>query len=1383
MYWKSTVAFLISFLFAFLAIDVEAATFWTSTSGNGINCVNSATQPSNLATQTSGSIEGGINCLASGDTLYVMQGTYFEGFGSYRHPDDGRCLNTVCVPNGTPGNYTTVSAAPGHERMVTVNSSGNTSLGFGGGPVNWIAVKGISFTPDREFAGPQSSSIAFGSGCYWDPPTGAYHCKMTNSNEPAYPQNLLIENNEFYGCSMSCILGFGHADWYWVGIHNAGGPYPPPPSNSIFRGNDVHDCGSSDKDHCLYVGGTLLIENNRIWHAASFGIQLQGQEWGNYDDVVRGNLIWDSNAGMVVEGCCGPGAPLAGNKVYNNVIYRSGDPTCLPWLDGTNVSCFIGVAGGGMGISVTAGDSHVIANNTFYNLEFGIGIGPDENNVKFFNNVCVNCTANDQGFWCAGGGSSCGPVVGPFVLFMGDFGSNDIQSNNTTASTSALANPSGGNYQLSTGSPLINAGCSTNCAGSFNLTTIFSTDANGVAKGSSWDIGACEWFAGAGQCPTLQASIPTVFPPTVLITSPTTASTYTTTINQLPLSGTVIPNSGTLTSMTCSNSRTPGSKCDVLINIGNWVVFPNITLLPGLNIISVTATNSEGRSSTVVLNATYATSLHVHGTNPRYFADTTGKAILMAGHQIFCDLQDHEYGQPACYNASQPTFDFTNFYIPFINTRGINFVRNWSMFSTGTAGPTQVNTTPMPYVRSTTCCSGDGENKFNLDVFNQAYFDRMAQRASELAKQGKYISISIGGDVFQFDEARWPFNVFKGSNNINGVDADTNADGWGGEFWMSPSAALLARQQAYYAKVIDTLNGFDNVIWETANEPGSVSWQIGIINYVRSYEQNKPKQHPILISWGGLCAPGFSFCNITESEALNSGADAASIGWFDYNDPPINNSGRPLFIDMDHLNGFDNSRANPWKAFTRGYHFTLYDHPFEVPSSEDATWENTRFNIGAIANYANNRFPDLAAMQPSISVSSTGYALSSGTTILVYNPNAGSFTVNMNAGTYNGEWFNPATGAVAGTFTRIVSAAGNQNFIPLSGMTSDAVLYLNTSAPSKNLVAITGPVSTQQYITTVQNYVFNGTASCNTGTPVVTWVNNLGGSGTAAGGTVWSATGTGAALTPHQVNVITVTNTCSDGTATTQQKVAYSPASSLLEMSFDENSGTAPQDVSGNGNHGTFGAGVAYTSTAQKYGVSALDFTGGSVTITSSSLSQQIVGGFSFVAQVNPDTISTTTWRAIAVNNYVEFLYQSTPGVQSCQAGAPMAGFYSNGVLNAVCPTTPLQIGVYSCVAATYDGAFFKMYVNKVEVASVAMSYQFPDSPATGVFEIGSSTFNEDIDAKLDEIRFRPYGMSAAEITTACDTQIGSAPPAPASSLKIGGVPIKIGDKEIKIGF
>jgi hypothetical protein len=84
---------------------------------------------------------------------------------------------------------------------------------------------------------------------------------------------------------------------------------------------------------------------------------------------------------------------------------------------------------------------------------------------------------------------------------------------------------------------------------------------------------------------------------------------------------------------------------------------------------------------------------------------------------------------------------------------------------------------------------------------------------------------------------------------------------------------------------------------------------------------------------------------------------------------------------------------------------------------------------------------NLARMTPQPKLASTRYCLAcAGTEYLIYQPaGGGGFSVELTAGTYHYEWFNPAKGEGAGNGTVQASGGARQFKAPFAG---DAVLYL-----------------------------------------------------------------------------------------------------------------------------------------------------------------------------------------------------------------------------------------------------------------------------------------------------------------------------------------------------
>ena len=342
-------------------------------------------------------------------------------------------------------------------------------------------------------------------------------------------------------------------------------------------------------------------------------------------------------------------------------------------------------------------------------------------------------------------------------------------------------------------------------------------------------------------------------------------------------------------------------------------------------------------------------------------------------------------------------------------------------------------------------------------------------------------------------------------------------------------------------------------------------------------------------------------------------------------------------------------------------------------------------------------------------------------------------------------------------------------------------------------ILITSPNAFGRYITNTATQTASGTADCAGGTFTgIAWENNQGGKGAATGTTSWQTTSM--TLTPYQVNRISVTLTCSTGQASAMTDIAYNPAELIGAYAMDANSGTAVADTSGKGNNGTMNGAVAWTTTKRRYGTSGLDFSGGSVNIPQNGNNNKIVGGFSVVVSgVNPDAVYSN-FRALLVNNYALYIYATTSGGAamegggSCPASVVFAGF-SDGTANHIlcaASTAPLSIGQNTCVAVTYDGTALKIYQDKTQVASANMTQQLPkppDADPQGIWQVGNSRFNEGMDGGFDELRIYNHGITAAQVATDCDTPIGVGTPAPPSGLKVGSVPIRIGDQDVKIGF
>lgn len=453
----------------------------------------------------------------------------------------------------------------------------------------------------------------------------------------------------------------------------------------------------------------------------------------------------------------------------------------------------------------------------------------------------------------------------------------------------------------------------------------------------------------------------------------------------------------------------------------------------------------EHNPTTLALNTAVNGVLKVNPSNPRYFTDDSGKAIYLTGSHTWSNLRDRGVADPPA------AFDF-NGYLNYLESYNHNFIRLWAWDLTKFqySGFPLSYTGQMPWIRTGTDLAIDGKPKFDLNQFDQTYFDRLRQRVIDARDRGIYVSIMLfEGHETQHSLSpwRWDGHPFNANNNINGVNGDTNGDNIGIEIHSLPSGPVKAVQEAYIKKVIDTVNDLDNVMYEIINEapPDSQNWQYGVAYLIKIYECTKPKQH--------LVGMTVEFPGGNNSELYNSPAD-----WISpvnsttepfSSDPPASDGRKIVVSDDDHLGHQNWDKHKVWKTFLRGNHMIHMD-PYPIYDSGSiggaADEEGIKWAMGYTLRYSQKI--NLALMTPSTTVSSTGYALEyPGQEYLTYNSTSSNITLDLSGNTNNFEveWFNPVLDQ---TFPNYEVIQGGSQTIFTPPFTGPSVLYLKlTSQP------------------------------------------------------------------------------------------------------------------------------------------------------------------------------------------------------------------------------------------------------------------------------------------------------------------------------------------------
>jgi Family of unknown function (DUF6298) len=403
--------------------------------------------------------------------------------------------------------------------------------------------------------------------------------------------------------------------------------------------------------------------------------------------------------------------------------------------------------------------------------------------------------------------------------------------------------------------------------------------------------------------------------------------------------------------------------------------------------------------------------LRPHPDNPRYFTDGSGRAILLVGSHTWNNLQDMGESDPP------PAFDW-DAYLVFLGRYHHNFVRLWrwelTKWDTRANGERRVHTcAPHPWARTGPGNALDGKPKFDLTRLDDAYFARLRSRVESAGKRGIYVSVMLfEGWGLQFVESALQAHPFHPANNINGINGDVNGNGKGLEIHELVGPQITAIQEAYVRKVIDTVNGFDNVLYEISNEnhPPSTEWQYHMIRFIHEYERSKPRQHPVGMT--------FQYQGGQNATLFESPADWVSPnpdGGF-RDDPPAADGSKVIINDTDHLWGIGGNQQWVWESFCRGMNPIFMD-PYDGTILGDRfadQWEPVRRSLGHVRDLSQRL--DLAHMLPSDALASTRYCLANpGREYLCYLPEGGEVTLDLSAVKANLSvaWINASAGEVA----------------------------------------------------------------------------------------------------------------------------------------------------------------------------------------------------------------------------------------------------------------------------------------------------------------------------------------------------------------------------------
>ena len=173
--------------------------------------------------------------------------------------------------------------------------------------------------------------------------------------------------------------------------------------------------------------------------------------------------------------------------------------------------------------------------------------------------------------------------------------------------------------------------------------------------------------------------------------------------------------------------------------------------------------------------AVWTRHLRHNPANPRYFTDDSGRAIYLTGSHTWANLIEVK-------KEGEPNFDYPGF-LELLSFHGHNAFRLWT-WDHPEWGPwtsEKVVFDPMPFARTGPGLAQDGKPKFGLMQWNDAYFQRLRERAIQAGERGIYVSVMLfEGWCLRSAYAAsdpWPSHPYNIQNNINGINGDPDGDG------------------------------------------------------------------------------------------------------------------------------------------------------------------------------------------------------------------------------------------------------------------------------------------------------------------------------------------------------------------------------------------------------------------------------------------------------------------------------------------------------------------------------------------------------------------------------------------------------------------------------
>ncbi|HPP00800.1 MAG TPA: cellulase family glycosylhydrolase [bacterium] len=229
--------------------------------------------------------------------------------------------------------------------------------------------------------------------------------------------------------------------------------------------------------------------------------------------------------------------------------------------------------------------------------------------------------------------------------------------------------------------------------------------------------------------------------------------------------------------------------------------------------------------------------IRLHPGNPHYFEFRGQPTVLITSGE--------HYG--AVLNLD---FDYLP-YLDELRSHGLNLTRTFSgaYCENPTAFNIEKNTLApypwrliCPWKRSRVPGYFNGGNKFDLNTWDEEYFQRLRDFVAQAGKRGIVVELVLFCPFY--GDEMWKLSPMNAINNINGYSMVSRT-----EVYALKDERLTEAQTGMVRRIVRELQNADNLFYEVCNEPyfGGVTreWQNHIIDTIVAEESSFPHRHLI----------------------------------------------------------------------------------------------------------------------------------------------------------------------------------------------------------------------------------------------------------------------------------------------------------------------------------------------------------------------------------------------------------------------------------------------------------------------------------------------------------------------------------------------------------